>query len=90
MDNNHKVSGKSERVTMETFEKLGDLIWNDSIVINEIHQTRSKIDQVQKFRLRQGLKFCKLQDAVWLSVISEIFSYIPTTFRSLLSNKLFV
>ena len=26
MDHNHKVSGKSVRVTMETFEKLGDLI----------------------------------------------------------------
>ena len=30
MDHNPKVSGKSEWVTMETFEKLGDLIWNDS------------------------------------------------------------
>ena len=30
MDHNHKVSGKSERVTTETFEKLGDLTWNDS------------------------------------------------------------
>ena len=31
MDHNHKVSGKSERVTTETFEKLGDLILNDSL-----------------------------------------------------------
>ena len=39
------------------------------IIINEIRQiSRNKLDFV---------KFCKLQEAIWLTVISEIFKFSP-------------
>ena len=40
------------------------------IVIHEIRQ-------ISRNRLTQGPKFCKLQEAIWLTVINEIFNFPP-------------
>lgn len=47
----------------------------------------TEICQISRNQHRQGPEFCKLRDAIWLTVMNEMFKF---PFMPILSNQLFV